>query len=516
MSTSCEACPSFVKAADTGFVLAKPVDSDICVRFGHILSRPGVSTAASVRIRSSLAESCPAFGQDRPAIALEFPTALVSMGDPLAVALLSTRPPRTEAEEPAACNGCEFFVPPSVVKAELGWTQGMCAIKGRLIFSDRYVKEARGCRDGRIGEKRDTTDGILLLPAYDAGMASAVKVRRTTAPIDASNHRQDPRSYPTDKPTDDDDAALYIRAWRQVDDPEGVREPLFLPIFDGTKLCGFDPRTSYGQTRPDLFIDHQGLLYDLAAEMHEQGKTPILIGEAGVGKTDMATWLAWLMDLPVEMHSMRADTEVEDFIGHGTLEEKNGVTVTGYERGLFVTAFESPCVQLVDEYNVAPDSIMHFLRPAIDGRQEIVLDKAGGARCRRHPFNFLMGAQNPPWDARYIGTKVLSAADFDRITGIAVWLPPEIIERQIITERCADAGYTIEVDTLDKVMQVATDVRRQIKDGSLQIAWGVRSNIDVAIKTRYYSFEKAYRRAVLDLLEPEVADLIVASIRSVA
>jgi hypothetical protein len=172
-----------------------------------------------------------------------------------------------------------------------------------------------------------------------------------------------------------------------------------------------------------------------------------------------------------------------------------------------------PGITLLDEYNLPPDAILQYIRSLLDGDMELTV---GDMKFPRHPYQFLVGAQNPPHDPIYRGANVLSAADFSRVTGINVELPPENIERQIITERCAEFGYDIEPILLDKIMQVSTDIRRQVADGTLMLAWGIRNNIKVAIKTRHYSFEKAYRRAILDLLEPQVADVIVSSVRSVA
>ena len=517
MSNSCESCPSFVKAADTGSVLSRPLDQDICVRFGHILSRSGVSDAANARTKTVLGEACPNWGHAMPPSTErpDYLVAQVSMGDPVAISVSVTRPPRSEADAPKSCHGCEYFIPAPVVKKELGWNHGLCAIKGRLIFTARFLKEASNCADGRRGDPRDTTDGVMLLPAYDSSMASIVKMRRTTAPIDAAAHRQDPRTYPTDKPVTPDEASLCIRAWRQVDDPEGVNEPLFLPIFDGQKLYGFDPRTTYGDSRPDLYVDHQHLLYDLVAEMYEQGKTPILQGGAGVGKTDIATWLAWLCDMTRTRIVFRNDSELEEMIGSPSLvvDAATGQTVTDFKVGILPTAITKPGFLMLDEYNCPPDSILQVIRSLLDGDNEL---KVGDRTFTRNPLLFMLGAQNPPHDPIYRGANVLSAADFNRVTGINVELPPESVERKIIAERCADFGYDIDPMVLDKIMQVSTDIRRQIAEGTLMLAWGVRSNIDVAIKTRFYSFEKSYRRAILDLLEPQVADIIVSSVRSVA
>ena len=55
-----------------------------------------------------------------------------------------------------------------------------------------------------------------------------------------------------------------------------------------------------------------------------------------------------------------------------------------------------------------------------------------------------------------------------------------------------------------------------IEDGTLALAWGLRSQIKVARKTKYYSLEKAYRRAVLDGMEPEVVNSVMGIVRGVA
>lgn len=510
---SCEACPSFVRAAETASVLGESFNSDVCVRFGHILSRPGAADSANERTLIKFAEACPSAGDERPRTFPSYVVAQVSMGDPVTISTAAVRPPRTDDEKPSSCTGCEYFIPASVVSRELGWSNGLCAMKGRLISSKRYVREAGACADGRRGAHRDTTDGILLMPQYDTTIASFVKVTGpTTAPVDRNKHRTDPRLYVTDKPLDSDDIALCIRAWRQVDDPEGFKEPVFLPIFDGEKLCGFDPRSTYGDHRPDLYVDHGGILYDLVCEMFEQGKTPILIGGAGVGKTEAAAWLAWLMDLPLDVLSMRNDTEVYEFIGETQLVEGE----TRFAPGRFLKSITRPRVTLIDEWNVSPEPVWHLMRPTLAGQSELHIDQAGGVKFQRHPFNFIMGAQNPSWDPIYTGVKTISAADLSRVTPVAVGLPPEGIERQIIMERCRDAGYDIDTLLIDKIMQVAADLRKQVDEGSLPISWGIRDNIDVALKTRYYSFEKAYRRGVTDGLEPQLADVILASVRSVA
>lgn len=515
MSTSCDACPSCVSSTEAIAVYPRVrLDSDVCVRFGHMLSRPGQPEAVSVRIKKTQAEQCPSFGAPQPSPLPEYPTAQIAAGDLQAIATLGTLPPRERDEIPRTCTGCQYFVTVSAVKSELGWNAGLCAINGRLLPPIRFTEEPKTCPYGRRGEPRDTVMDVLLLPAYDPSIAAAARVQKTSVPpIEPSKHRIDPRDYESDKPIDDDDRRLHIRAWRQVDDPEGRRDPLYLPIFDGPALYGRDPRGTFGKYRPDLYVDHHGALYDLVSEMYEQGKTIILQGPAGTGKTEMACWLAWLMDVEFTRFAIRPNTEPEEIVGtRALIESENGTQVTGWDVGPLPRALTKPGIVDIDEYNASNDDLLFFIRMLLDEGRILL----GNEYFEQHPFNFCIATQNPPHDPIYRGVQQISAADFSRVSGMAVGYPPESVERAILTERCKDFGFDLDPVICDKIIQVSTDLRRQCSEGTLMMSWGVRENIDVAIKTNYYSFEKAYRRAATDLLEPQVADIIMASVRSVA
>lgn len=515
---SCKDCPGCVLQADTASTFRRGIEADVCITLGHILSRPGNTESADERIKIEFAKNCSSFGKARPTSVPSFLSAQVSIGDVATLVRLSTED-RPADQVPPTCTGCAHFIPASVVKKELGWNLGMCALKGRLLFPERYLHEAAGCTEGRRGENRDTADGLPLLPMYESAGSSFIVTSPGAVKMSAetiARHAVDPREYVTDRPVSDHERNVdCIRAWRRVDDPEGLKPPVFLPIFDGERLTGRDPRESYGNHKPQLYVDHQGLLYDLAVELMELDETPILIGDAGVGKTEAAAYLAYLMDLPVTRLSLRKDTEKEEFIGKTDLvvDPATGQSVTKFTAGRFTEAYQKPGVIVLDEPNLANDEVWQYLRPAFDSAKQLDVDNT---ILRRHPWAFVFGAMNPSWNMLYVGTNPISVADLDRVSPVWVDLPPENVERQIIAKHCEADGYDLPIEILDRIMKVAGDLRGMISEGTLPMAWGIRSQIKVARKTRFYSFEKAYRRALTDGLEPEVVDLIITSVRSVA
>lgn len=514
---NCSDCPSCITTQQGGTLMA---GADTCHRFGYVLSRPNVDESVNVRIKNHYAASCDKHGEPRPGMGARL-NAQVAAGDPDVM----SQPPLDPNSNLQAhtCTACVNYIPPDVVKDELGWSSAMCAARGRLLSPALLIREASDCDFNRAGDHRDTTDGVILLPIYEpepvtlSGNVGAPRILSIGA-----RHRIDPREYPTDKPVSDEQRHVYhIRAWRKIDDPEGIHEPVFLPIFYGEELCGFDPRVGdaenagYGNHRPDLYVDHQNILYDLAVELLELDETPVLIGGAGTGKTEIGCWLAWLMDVPFTRISISKGTEEYMLKGEGHLvvDPDTGQAITEFKLGRFSKAITKVGVVMVDEPNLKSD-IFEFLRPMIDSAKQLIIEEAQGMNLRKTPATFLLCSMNPPHDPIYIGTEPMSAADIDRISPFWIDLPTPEVERAIIASHCADDDYLIPTETLDAIMNIAADLRGQIAEGTLPISWGMRPQIKVARKTKYYSIAKAYNRAILDGLEPEVREIVLTSVSS--
>lgn len=519
MTRSCRDCPSFTAASNMLDVTKMTLGCDFCPTKGRVLTGPNFDDASNAQLCETIAENCDAYGLSRATTPVL--TASLGIGNPM-VSVQMTQKPAAANERPVVCTSCEWFVPANFVADELGYKAPLCSAKGRLLFPQKLIIEAANCGEGRNGPSTTSTQGVLLSDEYKRTYVPFTPIQ--VDPVahtfqlteEMERHQVDPRDYVTDKEVTAEDEYNFIRSWRKVEDPEGLHEPIFLPIFWGEKLAGIEPRDTYGGHRPDLYVDHQGLLYDMAVELLHN-ETPLLIGTAGTGKSEIGCWMAWLMDLPFDRIDVKKGTEAYHFIGETTLvaDPDTGSTVMKFKKGRFAANYDKPGITMINEPNLV-QAIFEFLRPVFDNAKQLGLDEAQGEIIERHQYRYIMCSQNPPWDPMYVGAEPLSAADIDRVSSIWVDLPAESIERAIITKHCRDSGYDIDSVMLDKVMQVAHDLRQQIKDGTLPIAWGLRAQIKVAKKTRFYSFEKAYRRAVMDGMEPEVVDAIMLSVRSVA
>lgn len=519
LGKSCLQCPSYRSADQMMNEYSSSIGCAFCPTTGRVLTTPPNTTDHEdhQRLLENVAEACASFGSPAAPADNWDGTAAIGYGNPQVSVVMSQKAPVPSIDKPFSCTSCQWFVPGPIVNDELGYDAPLCAAKGRLLFPRNYLREAANCGTGLNGPNLKTTNGVILSADYTH--LAPIPVPPPVLPdlvVEASRHAVDPRTYFSDKPISPEDEAKCVRAWRQIEDPEGLHESKWLPIYNGEKLGGFDPRETYGNMRPDLYVDHAGLLYDLACELLD-GEAPLFIGGAGTGKSEAGCYLAYLMDLPFIRIVVEKRSESDDFIGTKELETDamSGTPITQFYRGRFAEWFDKPCVMLVDEPNLKQD-IYEFLRPAIDGTKEVSLDKAGrgGVKVQKHEANYLLLAQNPGWDPLYVGAEPMSAAEIDRVSPIWFDLPSEPVERQIIKAHCNDIGYDIPDKMVDKIMKVAHDLRGMITDGTLPIAWGLRAQIKVAKKTRHYSFEKAYRRAVIDGMEPSVMENIMRSVKS--
>jgi MoxR-like ATPase len=283
-----------------------------------------------------------------------------------------------------------------------------------------------------------------------------------------------------------------------------------LPIFDPERFTEEQkeliPKTG-DEEHPELYVDYAGLIYTLAVEWMELDETPALIGPAGVGKTEGLRHVAWLMQAPFRRLSFNAESDPDDIIGKWVFQGGE----TRFIEGRLTKGWKEDGVILMDEPNTSPDSVWQVIRPLTDNSKQLVLDTATGQHVTRADYCFPGMAMNPSWDARNIGTREIADADGNRLAVMFIGMPPDAVERHILIERCKLDGYELPAATLNSIMKVAADIREAAdpEHGHLPITWGLRPQIAVARKTKWYSFEMAYRRAVTDRLEPQTANQIL-------
>lgn len=511
VSKSCRTCPALLSPEESTSFFRKSVGAPMCARFGHVLGKPGLKPVQENVLMESFGTKCPSHGQERPIQAPERPSLHVAIGDPEVMIAGPSAP--AERTAVTSCLGCKNFVRDSGVATDLGWPSGLCAASGRLILPHRTGLEAKDCDYRAPGSPRGTTAGIMLLPVYEDafGVSTdpvAMFMKKKHLPV------VDPTDYPTDKPVDAEDAEAGIRAWRKVmvDLDRGTHT--YLPIFrtdffepvEQAKI----PRTGDDE-HPEWYIDHNNAVGKVAVLWRELDETPALWGPAGVGKTEFFRHLAWLMHLPFDRISITDTTEVDDLAGKWTAvtDPASNQTVTKFQYGRVVKRWQTPGILLLDEPNVGPDAVWQFVRPLTDNSKQLVLDQNEGERISRHLDCYLGMAMNPAWDVKNVGARPISDADGNRLAHLSFTLPPEPLERAILTQRCGDDDYEIPTRTLDSIMTIAKEIRRAADLGTIPISWGIRPQIKVARATKWFDLPTCYRLAVTDGLDPEQQQFVM-------
>lgn len=512
MGKSCLDCPSYLGTAEASRFFKRSIGTPMCARYATPLMNP--LDRDNRDVLEEIAENCKSYRDFRPSDPVNHDGLAIAAPDFDHLEILPDD--STLKKNCTSCAMCRHFVHETDVQRELGFTSGFCKAKGKLVPSNRTSIEARGCGYRYVGPNIKTVDGNLLKPIYLEGFMRDVPANDVVGDFLAARTVQtaDPSEYVTDKPVTEEDVALGYRAWRLIVDPENGSRRTYLPIFD-ENFFDDDERAKIPRTgddeHPELYVDHGGLLYTISVLWRELDETPALWGDAGTGKTELARHLAWLMCLPFERISITGSTELDDLQGKMMYDPEKG---TYFQQGRVPKAWTKPCVLLVDEPNTGAPPVWQFLRPLTDNSKQLVLDVAEGQRVPRSDDCYLVLAMNPSWDPRNRGAEEIADADASRLLHVFMQLPPEDIERRIISDRVELDGWSISTRQLDLVMRVAAELRGLAEEQTLPISWGLRSQIQAARALRWFEPVTAYRRVIGDFMEPAAAEVLLGVVRS--
>lgn len=510
MLKDCKACPSFIAGdspdgqQESSDRFGRSPGADMCGRYGYFLSAPKLGNDHNAQVRQSKALDCDAFG-------LELPDVPVSITAKVAHPDRSILDGGDSGQTIASCNGCRNLVKQDVVFGEHGVALGLCSAKGDAVF--KPMDMARNCPWAAPGQPKDSLAGVNVLAEFKTGFT--VNSAAVLDSIEAQgNSSVEPSTYPTDAEVSEEDSALGIRAWRKVSDPEGYGEPVFLPIFDVNMFDEVDrlfiPQTGDDE-HPELYVDYSGLLYQFAVDSWDLKETLCLVGEPGLGKTEFARWVAYLMQVPFHRFSFTKASEVDDMVGKIKFSTEKG---TYWVDGRVTKAWQSICIIVFDELNLAPEEVKEFMRSMMDNSSQVVLDQDEGQVAKRHRFCRILVAINPAWDIRNLGAEEFADAEVNRMSFSLVQYPPEPVERAIVKARCSLDGYDIPDHILTAIINIAKDIREAADQGIYPGSWGIRQQIKVARKTRRYNLPRAYKQSDLNYRDPETASLVLKFVNS--
>jgi len=352
---TCTTCPSFLTGRVQQDNLGTTIGSPVCGRKMLPLVAPRQSKDAASRALEHTASNCKWHNEIvrlDPLRATDAPNLSVGMDTNKAEQTLEDVTSRPD------CLSCGNYVSAAKVQQEYGWTSPLCRATGSIMLEGRLERYAEKCgsyaaRQPHHPIPSNALGSFTLLPAFSDTFG---KVNEASAYKQLLDNYVDPKDWPTERPVTAKFAEAGIRAWRKIVDPDGYGEDVYLPIFDGSIFPENEraliPQATDSEA-PHLYADHGGIIYTMAVLWMKLDDTPAAWGQGGVGKTELARHLAWLMQIPFHRIVINSASEIDD-IG-GKMLFKNNQTVPHY--GRLARAWKSIGLCLLDEPNTGPADI---------------------------------------------------------------------------------------------------------------------------------------------------------------
>lgn len=428
----------------------------------------------------------------------------------------------------SSCLDCKFFVEYRRIQDKglfPGW--GMCGAKGNLVNPNSH-REVAGACDKRQAKNELTSVGhfsprviqpdaisdsdirsLQMVPSLDLATVNEYAARAdqtvTILPPDF-----DPMTYTSKVPARY--VAMGVKGLVKLNDPSGTGNTVTVPIFDrnhwGPETESLIPKTGDDE-HPEDYVDYMENLWRVGVLWFELDQSPTFWGQPGIGKTEFARYLAWLMQLPLIRIPITGSTELDDIEGYTVFE--NGETRFKY--GRVATWWQRPCVLYIDEPNVGPREVWQFLRPVMDDSKSLHIDAADGEELPKDDFCMLVLAANPAWDMRNEGTHDIADADVRRMSHIDFDYPDKETEAKIIKIRLKSGDdFDIPDQLLTKVQTIGEGLRRMSNE--LPITWGVGQQIKVSRFLRWFPAVDAYKLAAASYLDPEQRERMLTEVRT--
>lgn len=286
ITKDCTWCEGF-RAGGLGQVedMGRDWGVDMCHRFLLPLSTPGMNPAQRADLRRSVAKDCRAhklspagFREQLESMGTEgWPRPFVPVGR-----IGEQAEPTARA---ASCSGCAGYLPADQVMERFGFPAAGCAPRGVLLPVGGQAAVALRCEYNEESFERRYPVGAVDLTAEYAPHITVIDADGTA--VAPSIATVDPAAATSDVEVTDEDAARGVRAWRRLADPDGTDNTVLMPIFDPEH---FDPEqrakipATGDDEHPELYRDHQGLLYKAMVLWLHLGETPALNGVSGTGK----------------------------------------------------------------------------------------------------------------------------------------------------------------------------------------------------------------------------------------
>ncbi|EXJ95383.1 hypothetical protein A1O1_00504 [Capronia coronata CBS 617.96] len=252
----------------------------------------------------------------------------------------------------------------------------------------------------------------------------------------------------------------YLQNLVKADVYENYEEAPILKIAsEGLRVGRYLLPRSLGEPEhaPDLVFDAPTTLQNTMRIVRAlQMSRPILLeGSPGVGKTAIVTALARASGKELTRINLSDQTDLMDLFGADTPSESEELGNFSWQNGPLLKAMESGGWVLLDEMNLASQSVLEGLNSCLDHRREVYiaeLDKS--FTC--HPDFTLFAAQNPHHQGG--GRKGLPASFVNRFTVVYA----DSFREEDLLRICEHKYPSIAADRLSTVIKTITNVERVV------------------------------------------------------
>ncbi|EPS38281.1 hypothetical protein H072_7957 [Dactylellina haptotyla CBS 200.50] len=183
---------------------------------------------------------------------------------------------------------------------------------------------------------------------------------------------------------------------------------------------------------------------------------PILLeGQPGVGKTSLITALAAVVGIPLVRINLSEETDMMDLFGSDVPAENGAVGTFVFREAPFLQAMQMGHWVLLDEMNLASQSVLEGLNSCLDHRKTVYVPELGKTfHC--HPNFRLFAAQNPHHQGN--GRKGLPASFVNRFTVVYI----RSLQKDDLLAISQHTFPDFELDQYTKIVEFSSELSKSL------------------------------------------------------
>lgn len=183
---------------------------------------------------------------------------------------------------------------------------------------------------------------------------------------------------------------------------------------------------------------------------------PILLeGNPGVGKTTLVTALAGAIGKPLTRLNLSEQTDLMDLFGSDVPVESGAVGTFAWRDAPFLKAMKNGDWVLLDEMNLASQSVLEGLNAVLDHRGEVYVSELDQTFHKHHDFR-VFAAQNPHHQGG--GRKGLPASFVNRFTVVYA----DVFQAEDLTLICKKIFPKIAEVDVNKLIKFVAELDEQV------------------------------------------------------